>query len=97
MKATGAEDPLPAAAPPGTAWDAGAIDTDASTNSVISAPTAVAFRRLAAGCSRTTATTPPNALRARSQPSATLSCDAGSAGPHPRLASCRSLRNAALR
>jgi hypothetical protein len=72
-------------------------DTDASTNSAISAAAASAGSRLPAGCSRITAAALRNACPVLLAPSATMSCGSGSAGPQPRLASWRSLRNAALR
>lgn len=72
-------------------------DTDARTNSTISAAPARVGSRLPAGCSRMTAAPLRNACPVLLAPSATMSRGSGSAGPQPRLASWRSLRSAALR
>jgi hypothetical protein len=70
---------------------------EAMTNSVIMATTNAPGTRVTAGCSRIIAPTILAAVRTRSRPSAIASCGNGSAGPKPRLASCRSRLITALR
>ena len=69
----------PVAEPPGTCMIR--TDTDASTNSAISAPAASTGSTLAAGCSRITAAALRSPSPALLAPSASVSFGRGSAGP----------------
>jgi diguanylate cyclase (GGDEF)-like protein len=90
--------PLSASAPASPVRGAGPgpAPVEARMKSAIAATTAPGSS-VTAGCSRKIAAAVPAAIRIRWTPRAITSDGSGSAGPKPRLASCRSRRMTALR